>query len=279
MGEEAEDAPDGTLVKKDGIYWIRKNVTSASNSILTLDGSNIRRNSLVSVNGSLYTVIEKSDTTITLDSIPAGTVTKVYVAVAGLIDNTTTERISDSPVKDDTGYYTAESFIHDDGDRMSESVVKTQSIWEWEASLNSRNIPDGPVTIHYVAYDKAGNPRHGRQTAYISNNKPRLAGVILKTDYNGDGKITATDIFYNKDFIAKAYETLYSVMPQAKGKKVSQMDVKAVRFIEPLVREEDLNEQAQAPSEAENLAGDVNQDDIPDPIDDGLSDDDQPTLF
>ncbi|MDD7293368.1 MAG: CDP-glycerol glycerophosphotransferase family protein [Clostridiaceae bacterium] len=29
-----------------------------------------------------------------------------------------------------------------------------------------------------------------------------------------------TDIFYNKDFIAKAYETLYSVMPQAKGKKV-----------------------------------------------------------
>lgn len=29
-----------------------------------------------------------------------------------------------------------------------------------------------------------------------------------------------TDIFYDKSFIKKAYETLYSVMPQAKGKKV-----------------------------------------------------------
>lgn len=29
-----------------------------------------------------------------------------------------------------------------------------------------------------------------------------------------------TDIFYDKDFISKAYETLYSLMPQAKGRKV-----------------------------------------------------------
>ena len=205
MGEETVTT-DGTLVKKDGIYWIRKNVTFASNSILTLDGSNIRRNSLVSVNGSLYTVTEQTATSITLDANPAGSVSKVYVAVAGLIDNTTTERLNDSPVKDGTdGYYTAASFIHDDGDRMSESVVKTQSIWEWEASLNSRNIPDGPVTIHYVAYDKAGNPRHGSQTAYISNNKPRLAGVILKTDYNGDGNFTEDTATVQVGEVIKSY--------------------------------------------------------------------------
>ena len=227
MGEETVTT-DGTLVKKDGIYWIRKNVTSASNSILTLDGSNIRRNSLVSVNGSLYTVIEKSDTTITLDSIPAGTVTKVYVAVAGLIDNTTTERISDSPVKDDTGYYTAESFIHDDGDRMSESVVKTQSIWEWEASLNSRNIPDGPVTIHYVAYDKAGNPRHGSQTAYISNNKPRLAGVILKTDYNGDGNFTEDTATVQVGEVIKSYASSTSYKAYYTGIKGTGASAKYV---------------------------------------------------
>ena len=205
MGEETVTT-DGTLVKKDGIYWIRKNVTSAINSILTLDGSNIRRNSLVSVNGSLYTITEQTATSITLDANPAGSVSKVYVAVAGLIDNTTTERLNDSPVKDGTdGYYEAESFIHDDGDRMSESVVKTQSIWEWEASLNSRNIPDGPVTIHYVAYDKAGNPRHGSQTAYISNNKPRLAGVILKTDYNGDRNFTEDTATVQVGEVIKSY--------------------------------------------------------------------------
>ena len=228
MGEETVTT-DGTLVKKDGIYWIRKNVTSASNSILTLDGSNIRRNSLVSVNGSLYTVTEQTATSITLDSIPAGTVTKVYVAVAGLIDNTTTERISDSPVKDGTdGYYKAESFIHDDGDRMSESVVKTQSIWEWEASLNSRNIPDGPVTIHYVAYDKAGNPRHGSQTAYISNNKPRLAGVILKTDYNGDGNFTEDTATVQVGEVIKSYASSTSYENYYTGIKGSGASAKYV---------------------------------------------------
>ena len=75
-----------------------------------------------------------------------------------------------------------------------------------------------------------------------------------------------------EEFIAKKGLT-------ARVKRASQYELRSVSFIEPLVREEDLKEQAQAPSEAENLAGDVNQDDIPDPIDEGLSDDDQPTLF
>ena len=75
-----------------------------------------------------------------------------------------------------------------------------------------------------------------------------------------------------EEFIAKKGLT-------AKGKRASQYELKSVRFIEPLVREEDLQEQSQVPpSEVENLAGEVNQDDIPDPIDE-VSDDDQPTLF
>ena len=75
-----------------------------------------------------------------------------------------------------------------------------------------------------------------------------------------------------EEFIAKKGLT-------AKGKRASQYELKSVRFIEPLVREEDLQEQSQVPpSEAENLAGEIYQDDIPDPIDE-VSDDDQPTLF
>ena len=228
MGAEDGNAPDGTLVKKDDIYWIRKNVSSVNNEILSLDAADIRKNSLVSVNGSLYTVIGQSAATITLDAIPAGSVSKVYVAVAGLIDDTTTEKVSDNPVKADDGYYTAASFIHDDGDRMSESVVKTQSIWEWEASLNSRNIPDGPVTVHYVAYDKAGNARHGSQGAYISNNRPRLAGVILKTDYNGDGIFTEDTETSKPGEVINSYASSNSYAEYYTGTKGSGASAKYV---------------------------------------------------
>ena len=64
---------------------------------------------------------------------------------------------------------------------------------------------------------------------------------------------------------------------QAKGKKVSAMDVKSVRFIEPLHKPEDDIEQAA--SEAENLAGEIDNSDIEDPIDLDIPDDPQLSLF
>ena len=65
---------------------------------------------------------------------------------------------------------------------------------------------------------------------------------------------------------------------QAKGKKVSAMDVKAVKFIEPLHKPED-NVQPEV-SEAENLAGEIDNSDVEDPIDLDIPDDDaQLTLF
>ena len=65
---------------------------------------------------------------------------------------------------------------------------------------------------------------------------------------------------------------------QAKGKKVSAMDVKAVKFIEPLHKPED-DVQPEV-SEAENLAGEIDNSDVEDPIDLDIPDDDaQLTLF
>ena len=65
---------------------------------------------------------------------------------------------------------------------------------------------------------------------------------------------------------------------QAKGKRVSAMDVKSVKFIEPLHKPEDdiLPEE----SEAENQAGEIDNSDVDDPIDITLPDDDlQLSLF
>ena len=64
---------------------------------------------------------------------------------------------------------------------------------------------------------------------------------------------------------------------QAKGKKVSAMDVKSVKFGEPLHKPEDDLEQAA--SEAENLAGEIDNSDVEDPIDLDIPEDPQLSLF
>ena len=64
---------------------------------------------------------------------------------------------------------------------------------------------------------------------------------------------------------------------QAKGKKVSAMDVKSVKFIEPLHKPED--DIVPVESEAENLAGEIDNSDVEDPIDLDIPDDPQLTLF
>ena len=64
---------------------------------------------------------------------------------------------------------------------------------------------------------------------------------------------------------------------QAKGKKVSAMDVQSVRFIEPLHKPEDDIKPEE--SEAENLAGEIDNSDVEDPIDLDIPDDPQLSLF
>lgn len=64
---------------------------------------------------------------------------------------------------------------------------------------------------------------------------------------------------------------------QAKGKKVSAMDVKAVKFVEPLHKPED--DVVPEESEAENQAGEIDNTGVENPIDIDLPDDPQLTLF
>lgn len=73
-----------------------------------------------------------------------------------------------------------------------------------------------------------------------------------------------------EDFIAKKGLT-------AKGKKTSQYEVKSVVFIEPLHKPEDDIDTPSEPSAAENLAGEINNDGVEDPID--INDEELPSLF
>ena len=163
--------------------------------------SYVRRGAVCRINNILYRInkIESNaDATypvkLTIDSkIDDAASVTVDIALAQIIDNKVAEQgITDSY---DTDYdlpenSTVEKFSNDDHDQMVERFNETSG--EWMVSINSQNIKDGAITIHFVAYDKAGNVTYKSYQGVVANNAPRFAGVTFGTDVNGDGKVEGT---------------------------------------------------------------------------------------
>ena len=207
-----------------GLYWKTYNVSwnNSTPELLTLSSKdkNVHTGGLVQANGTIYRIESVDSTGITLDSaLAVNPGTTVKVALALIVDHLSAEGGVSSLEAD--GYYSPDHMINDDGDRMIESVSKTGTTWTWEASICSRNIPDGPIELHYAAFDEAGNYSVGvvgnvaestfrtyttsdasethlqvsayaydsTKPAFVSNNRPRIAGVTFGTDYNGNGTI------------------------------------------------------------------------------------------
>ena len=82
---------------------------------------------------------------------------------------------------------------NDDGDAMLESYRKLGSDYIWDATFNSTHIPDGPIEIHVVVFDKAGNSRHAKIDTKVTNNPPRITSVKLGTDLNDNGTYEANE--------------------------------------------------------------------------------------
>ena len=187
----------------DGLYWYHKTATRNPNAldVLTISGASaaenatnaqkkatIRPNSLVKIGGALYLVTAVSGDSVTINGYPDASFTDVYIALAGIVDHTVSEAAptgTDVTVEDD-GYYAAPQF--DDGDCMIESVNKNGSDWRWNTNICSKNIPDGPVELVYTVFDNAGNYTVKSISGTVDNNRPRIAGVTIKTDYNGDNQ-------------------------------------------------------------------------------------------
>lgn len=187
LGSETSYA-DNTIVKDSGLYWYRKNVSRDTNlNILKMsEMTGIRENALVKIGGAFYRISGVEGNDVTIDGYPVAEFNTAYVAIAGIIDNTGEDSPEDGVIETD-GYY--ESPENDDGDRMIENVENSGTNWTWEARVCSRNITDGPVKLHYVVFDNAGNYRADVVEGIISNNRPRLAGFILKTDYDNDNAV------------------------------------------------------------------------------------------
>ena len=185
----------GLTKGKDGLFWKELSITRdpANLAIITLSAAdeNIHTGGLCKIGGSIYMIKNANGTTIELDGspeMPAGvTSQEALFAIANVVNNNIESgNGTKSTSADSYGYF--ESISNDDGDHMVESVLKTGTTWKWEANINSRNIPDGEVTLHYVAFDAAGNYSAKEITGLqIANNAPRLASVKVWTDYNGNG--------------------------------------------------------------------------------------------
>ena len=73
-----------------------------------------------------------------------------------------------------------------------DSYVIDGSARDWWVQLDTTKLVDGPVTVHYVIWDQAGNATHYAQGSFVSNHAPALSSVVLGTDLTGAGSINAT---------------------------------------------------------------------------------------
>jgi len=228
----------GTIVYDSGLYWKKENVSWSSDTanVVTLSAAddNIHTGGLVKANGIIYTIKSVSGTTIMLDGNLTKSPGTAYAALALVVDNTVSEGYSTSASLESDGYYSSANLTNDDGDRMIEYVSNTGTVWTWQANICSKNIPDGPIEIHYVAFDAAGNSSTGvvghvsstdyaaykntaafdsadvdayaanssavsvyaynsANPAFVSNNRPRIAGVTIGTDYDNNGTVDSDE--------------------------------------------------------------------------------------
>lgn len=165
------------------LYGIEKTITNVGNDkrTLTIGESNehIRAGGVVEIGGTWFTIekVDGGNITLTTDATEKAKETNAFFAYAQVIDNTGAERT------DGNGDLSS----GDDGDGMAESIIKSLNTWNYDATIHSNYIPDGPVKIVIFAFDKAGNVSAASYDASVQNNAPRLTRVMLATDLNDNG--------------------------------------------------------------------------------------------
>ncbi|MEE1289566.1 MAG: Ig-like domain-containing protein, partial [Spirochaetota bacterium] len=181
------------LLKDDsiGMYWREGTAESMQGSDINISSipENVRPGGLCKISETVYRINSISSNKVTVSgTLPTITQsTPVYFAIAQVIDNQTIE-------SGKTTYYgDTNTITYDDGDKMVEGVYRSGANYEWTVSVNSENIFDGDVDVHFVAFDKAGN--FTKETLYtsVANNAPRIAGVTLAMDNNVNGSIDGNE--------------------------------------------------------------------------------------
>lgn len=178
----ANPSNGNVYINSDGLAAMYVTVSSRDSvdSIsLSAVNPNVRKGGLIKIGGSysLITDVTEPGTKVKFSPSAATTFTEAEIIFAQVVDHKITESV------DDLG-----NLLNDDGDKMIESIEQLGSSYTWSASVDSTNIPDGPINIHVVAIDNAGNISKGSIATKVENNRPRIAKVLLGTDLNEDGR-------------------------------------------------------------------------------------------
>lgn len=185
--EISSSKQEGSVYKnEENLPVLLKTVERDSVTTLSYEGlssnHNIFKGSIVKLGGVYYKIINIEGNTATIDGNCDTSQTSAEFVYAMIVDN------------NDNG-----SGLSDDGDLMAESYSKAGSKWIWDCSVNSQNIPDGPIEIHVVVFDKAGNFKAGKVETRVTNNPVRITSVKLATDLNGNGSFDSSEY---QDFYA-----------------------------------------------------------------------------
>lgn len=210
----------GSALKySEGLYWKTINVSSRSGNALTLSDAdkNIHVYGLVKVNGSIYRIESVIGSVVTVEvegGVLEGTVTSADFAIGNVVDHQIKETHYDSDDFSDVYAYGYKSTSSDDGDKMIETVSQSGTDWTWSASIYSKNIPDGPIELHYVAFDAAGNYTKG------------IMGCVDEDTYKSYGTKDAVDAAKTNPDVPDAPVSVYAYA-QTSGSTLYSKDAAA----------------------------------------------------
>lgn len=208
---------DIVATKQDGKVYIndeglavlyKKNITRANSNDLSFTGlgsnKNIRNAGLVKIGGAYRKIKGITGDTLTLENECSENFTEAEFVYGMVVDNNDNGTVS-----------------KDDGDGMAESYSKTGNYYIWDATINSTNISDGPITVNVVVFDKAGNCKKGSVETRISNSPVRITSVKLATDLNSNGTFEESE--YQQFY---AFKNADGSGNTAKGTDVWNLDTK-----------------------------------------------------
>lgn len=170
---------EGFAVQQFDVERPSEDSIKSAKFVESANGAFIQKGGLVRIAGTycLITDFDSSTGKITLSKSVSKKFTTAEIIFGQVIDHQIVETFkADGTVE------------NDDGDGMCETIRQLGASYTWTASVNSTNIPDGPINIHVVAIDNAGNTNCGSIATKVENNRPRIAKVMLATDLNGNGK-------------------------------------------------------------------------------------------
>lgn len=181
VSSKAENPKNGDVYKnEDGLVamYVTDSERKSEDSItIPSVNKNIRKGGLIKIAGSYSLITEVTGTTVKFSPSASIAFKNAEIILAQVVDHKITESLGNNGV-----------ILNDDGDEMVESISQLGIGYTWSASVDSTNIPDGPINIHIVAIDNAGNISKGSIATKVENNRPRIAKVMLATDLNGNGK-------------------------------------------------------------------------------------------